>query len=111
MPVISSNALVSVLDSYSWVGMVSDRTLISMPLNGAAALANHSISFICASFDSTEGWNSLSIHFLAAAVSAYAVPASRADVASDSAAISFLLMGMVSLLSGDGGFASAEGAM
>src|SRR5687767_12319691 len=70
MPVISSNALVSVLDSYSWVGMVSDSTLISMPWKGLAALMNHCSSFSCASFESVEGWNSESIHFLAAASSA-----------------------------------------
>src|SRR5690606_25299631 len=65
MPVISSNAFVSVLDSYSWVGMVSESTLISMPLKGVAASINHCISFSCSSFESTEGWNSLSIHFFA----------------------------------------------
>src|SRR5690606_10326410 len=65
MPVISSNAFVSVLDSYSWVGMVSESTLISMPLKGVAASMNHCISFSCSSFESTEGWNSLSIHFFA----------------------------------------------
>src|SRR6185295_3993844 len=52
--------------------MVSDSTLISMPLNGSAALMNHCISFSCSSFESVEGWNSSSIHFLAAASSAYA---------------------------------------
>ena len=45
-------------------------TLISMPLKGSAALMNHSISFSWSSFDRVEGWNSLSIHFLAAASSA-----------------------------------------
>ena len=63
MPVISLNALASVLASYSWVVMVSETTLISMPLNGSAALANHCSSFSCSSFDRVEGWNSLSIHF------------------------------------------------
>src|SRR6185369_468542 len=52
--------------------MVSDSTLISMPLNGSAALMNHCISFNCSSFESVEGWNSSSIHFLAAASSANA---------------------------------------
>jgi len=55
MPVISSKALVSTFDSYSCVGMVSDSTLISMPLNGFAALTNHSISFSCCSIVSAEG--------------------------------------------------------
>ena len=55
MPVISSNALVSTFDSYSWVGMVSDSTLISMPLKGSAALTNHSISAICSSLDRVDG--------------------------------------------------------
>ena len=31
---------------------------------------NHSISFICSSFDSVEGWNSESTHFFAASMSA-----------------------------------------
>jgi hypothetical protein len=35
---------------------------------------NHFISFIWSSFDSVEGWNSLSIHFCAAASSAHADP-------------------------------------
>ncbi len=68
MPVISWNALVSVFDSYSCVGMVSDSTLISMPRNGAAALTNHSISLSWSSLESVDGWNSLSTHFLAASM-------------------------------------------
>src|SRR5262249_58326877 len=52
--------------------MVSDRTLISMPLNGLAALTNHSISFSCCSFVSVEGWNSFSTHFLASSIPASA---------------------------------------
>ena len=52
---------------YVW-SIVSDSTLISMPTKGLAAAMNHSISFSCSSFDSTEGWNSLSIHFFAASV-------------------------------------------
>ena len=72
MPVISSNALVRVLDSYSCVGMVSDSTLTSMPANGFAALTNHSISFSWSAFDSVEGWNSSLTHFSAAAMSATA---------------------------------------
>src|SRR3546814_7306113 len=75
MPVISENALASVLDSYSWVVMVSDTTLMSMPWNGSAALMNHSISAICSSLLSEEGWNSLSTHRSAASMSAWAVPA------------------------------------
>jgi hypothetical protein len=55
MPVISSNALVSVFDSYSCVGIVSDSTLISIPLKGAAALTNHSISLSCWSLLRVEG--------------------------------------------------------
>ena len=60
--------------------MVSETTLISMPLKGSAALMNHSISFICSSFDRVEGWNSLSTHFFAASMSAKALadPSSRA---------------------------------
>ena len=59
------------MDSYSCVGIVSDSTLISMPLKGLAALMNHSISFICCCLLSVEGWNSLSTHFFAAAMSAW----------------------------------------
>src|SRR2546427_8480783 len=70
IPVISSKALARTLDSYSCVGIVSDRTLISMPRYGLAALMNHSISLSCCSFDRVEGWNSLSIHLFAAAMSA-----------------------------------------
>ncbi|MGY4593438.1 hypothetical protein ACVWXL_001184 [Bradyrhizobium sp. GM22.5] len=69
MPVSSENALASVCDSYSWVVMVSETTLISIPLKGSAALANHSSSFFWSSFDSVEGWNS-AIHFWIAASSA-----------------------------------------
>ena len=46
MPVISAKAFASVRDSYSCVVIVSDTTLISMPLNGAAAFSNHCSSFI-----------------------------------------------------------------
>src|SRR4051812_37243181 len=74
IPVISVNALASVLASYSWVVMVSETTLISRPLNGSAALTNHSISLAWSSLESVEGWNSLSIHFLAASMSALAGP-------------------------------------
>ena len=74
MPVISVKALARVLASYSCVVMVSETTLISMPAKGFAALTNHSISFICSSFDSVEGWNSVSIHFLASSIPANAAP-------------------------------------
>src|SRR5687768_9740274 len=50
--------------------MVSDSTLISMPLSGSAALMNHCISFSWSAAESVEGWNSESIHFFAAASSA-----------------------------------------
>src|ERR1700749_2247975 len=83
MPVISSKALASVFDSYSCVVRVSETVLISMPLNGAAALMNHSISFIWSSLDSVEGWNSESIHFFAASSSAKA-----GDVTAAAAAVS-----------------------
>src|SRR6185503_13978766 len=46
-----------------------------MPLNGSAALLNHSISFIWSSFERVEGWNSLSTHFLASSTPAKAKPA------------------------------------
>src|SRR5215470_2316237 len=41
--------------------------LMSMPLKGSAALMNHCISFNWSSLDKVDGWNSLSIHFFAAA--------------------------------------------
>src|SRR5215813_14214309 len=72
MPVISSNALVKVLDSYSCVGIVSDSTLISIPLKGAAALMNHSSSFSCCSLLKVEGWNSRSTHRFASSMPASA---------------------------------------
>ena len=37
------------------INVVSETTLISIPLNGSAALMNHSISFICASLERVEG--------------------------------------------------------
>ena len=55
MPVISSNALASVFDSYSCTVRVSETALISIPLKGAAALMNHCISFIWSSLDNVEG--------------------------------------------------------
>lgn len=70
MPVISSKALASVFDSYSWVVSVSETTDTSFtPLACSffAASMNHFISSICLSLDKVEGWNSLSIHFLASA--------------------------------------------
>jgi len=85
MPVISSKALARVLDSYSWVVMVSDTTEISFtPLacSFLAASMNHFISAICWSLVSVEGWNSPSTHFLAAASSAHTTwdPRARAAV-------------------------------
>ncbi|MCY1298548.1 hypothetical protein D9M70_480390 [compost metagenome] len=83
MPVISSKALASVLDSYSCVVMVSDTTLICvtpLALSLAAASINHFISACCLSLDSDDGWNSLSIHFFASASPA------RAEVPQASAA-------------------------
>ena len=78
IPVISLKALARVLDSYSWVVMVSDTTLISLTpcaLSLAAASMNHFISASCWSLDSVEGWNSESIHFCASGS-----PAQAADV-------------------------------
>src|SRR3546814_14452056 len=72
--------------------MVSDTTLMSMPRNGSAALMNHSISAICSSLLSEEGWNSLSTHRSAASMSAWAVPA-LATMASAAAVVNrYLLM-------------------
>ena len=83
MPVISSNALASVFDSYSWVVIVSDTTEISFtPLACSffAASMNHFISAVCCSLVSVDGWNSLSIHFFASASPAHA-PWPRAKAA------------------------------
>src|SRR3954464_15148715 len=87
MPVISVKALASVLDSYSWVVMVSETMLMSMPLKGSAALANHCSSFIWSAFDSVEGWNSLSIHLWLTASSARAGAAMVTEAASKAAAL------------------------
>ena len=87
MPVISSKALASVFNSYSCTVSVSETALISIPLKGAAALMNHCISFIWSSFDKVEGWNSLSIHFLAAASSANAGAVTAAEAAISATAL------------------------
>src|SRR4051812_40380289 len=87
MPVISSKALARVFDSYSCVVNVSDVTLISMPLKGSAAFMYHCISFIWSSLDKVEGWNSASIHFLAAASSASAGAVTAADAAISATAL------------------------
>src|SRR5690606_18964223 len=94
-------ALASTLDSYSWVVMVSDTTLMFMPRKGLAASMNHSSSFSCSSRERVEGWNSSS-HFSAifssSGVAALAVGASkmtartRASGLARAAAILFLSM-------------------
>src|SRR6185295_19149131 len=88
IPVISSKALASVFDSYSWVVIVSDTTAISvtpLALSLAAASANHLSSAACSSLFRVEGWNS-SIHFLAASdVAAAAGADAVAGVAADAA--------------------------
>src|SRR6476660_919406 len=88
MPVISSNAFASVFDSYSCVVMVSDTTEISFtPLacSFLAASMNHFISAVCWSLLRVDGWNSLSIHFLASASPAQALCIANAAAASASA--------------------------
>ena len=98
MPVISSNALASVFDSYSCVVIVSDTTAISptpLALSLAAASANHFSSAPCCSLDNVEGVNSASIHFLAAAsfveaAGAVAAVAGAATGAAGAPASSFL---------------------
>src|SRR4029077_5920126 len=87
MPVISVKAFASVADSYSCVVIVSDTTFTSMPLKGSAALMNHCISFIWSSLDRVDGWNSLSIHFLAAASSARAGELTAAEAAINATAL------------------------
>ena len=69
---VLAKAFASTFDSYSWVVMVSETTLISMPAKGFAAFTNHSISFICSSFESVDGWNSDSTHFFASSTPANA---------------------------------------
>src|SRR6202163_2026796 len=87
MPVISSKALARVCDSYWCTVSVSETALISIPLKGAAALMNHCISFIWSSLDNVEGWNSLSIHFFAAASSANAGAVIAAEAAVSATAL------------------------
>src|SRR6516164_9837806 len=87
MPVISSNALARVCDSYWCTVKVSETALISMPLKGSAALMNHCISFNWSSLDKVDGWNSLSIHFFAAASSARAGAVIAADAAISATAL------------------------
>src|ERR1700730_14332239 len=87
MPVLSSNAFASVRDSYSCTVSVSETALISMPLKGSAALMNHCISFIWSSLERVDGWNSLSIHFLAAASSAQAGELTAAEAAINATAL------------------------
>src|SRR5688572_4778967 len=96
MPVISKNARVSTFDSYSWVGMVSDSTLISRPRKGLAALMNHSISFICCALLSVEGVNSLSTHLLASSTPAMPAGANAAATAKASVAPRLTYLFMVS---------------
>src|SRR6516164_2718440 len=67
--------------------MVSETTLISMPLKGSAALANHSSSFFWSSFEIVEGWNS-AIHFWIVASSA---ARTGAETANDTATIAAAL--------------------
>src|SRR4029078_6887747 len=95
IPVISSNALASVFDSYSWVVIFSDTTEISlMPLAWSflAASMNHFISAVCCSFDSVDGWNSLSIHFLPSASPAQApCPSDSAAAANATTCMRYLI--------------------
>src|SRR6478752_2298914 len=65
--------------------MVSETTLISMPLKGSAAFANHSSSFFWSSFEMVEGWNS-AIHFWMAASSAARTGAEAANAVARMAA-------------------------
>ena len=85
MPVMSSKALASVFDSYSCTVRASETTDTSFTpraLSLAAASMNHFISAICCSLVSVDGWNSVSIHFLASASPAHAPwPATRAAAA------------------------------
>jgi hypothetical protein len=54
MPVIAEKAGASTLDSYSCVAIDSETTLISIPWNGAAALANQVSSASCAGRSRTD---------------------------------------------------------
>ena len=77
IPVISLKALARVLDSYSWVVMVSDTTLISLTpcaLSGGRLDEPLHLGQLLV-LDSVEGWNSESIHFCASGS-----PAQAADV-------------------------------
>src|SRR5712664_1644604 len=103
MPVISSNAFASVLDSYSCVVMVSETTEISLTpfaLSFFAASMNHFISACCLSLLRVDGWNSLSIHFFASASPAQAVwPQTRSAAAAAIAVLCGLMVLLLSLCS------------
>jgi hypothetical protein len=61
IPVISSKARARVLDSYSWVVMVSETTLTSLiprAFSLSAAWMNHFISASCCAGVRVEGLNS-----------------------------------------------------
>src|SRR3546814_11811735 len=67
-----------------------------MPWKGWAASTNHCISFSWSSRDRVDGWNSLSTHFSAAAISAHDAPgAMRANAAT--VPNSILLIAILSL--------------
>src|SRR5688500_6146653 len=62
-----------------------------MPANGLAALTNHSISLSCSSRDRVDGWNSLSTHRSAAAMSAHDDPGANSAIAATVPITSFLI--------------------
>ncbi len=73
IPVMAEKAGARTLLSYSWVVMVSETTLISIPAKGWAASMNHCISASCSARDSEERSPiSASRNFFAASMSAQA---------------------------------------
>ncbi|MCY1243165.1 hypothetical protein D9M72_561690 [compost metagenome] len=82
MPVMSAKALARVFDSYSWVVIVSETTLISMPAKGLAASTNHCISASWAA-RSSEDMSPISVsrNFFASSMPAKAVPVKASSIA------------------------------
>ena len=86
MPVIAENAGARTVDSYVWVAMVSETTLISMPWNGCAASMNHCISASCSARDRADRSIVSSRNAVAASISAK----TGVDTAVSSSAIAVL---------------------
>src|SRR5258708_12500780 len=78
--------------------MGAEARVIYMAGEGFGALMNHCISFICSSLVSVEGWNSSSIHFLAAASSADAGAARAPMKAVSAMALAIVVRRLVTVM-------------